>query len=330
MNFDIITPELISSLHINRGIYQGAIILIISLLLARIAPLPRNMQPIVWFGLLAKKLYKYVYRNHHSPFKQAITGIVSSLTLLLPFSGLAFFLTHSIGFPWILEFIILYICLNDANFKLVAEEVCVSIAQQDKLRARALLHPWLTRNTFVLSFSCLSKATIEKLITAPVYGVVGTIVFYSLGGAPLVLLARMIKQLELSWPCFNPKYQYFGRSSYLISNIFFFIPTLLWSFSLAIQGGPQSLLTFIRPRVKGVPRGYIYVCEIGARVLNIELSGPMTFGHNCIALPKIKYGPVPDHHDIKKAILLTSTAFTFWILSLFIIPGLWALLHYLQ
>ncbi|MCL1123127.1 cobalamin biosynthesis protein [Shewanella surugensis] len=330
MNFNIITPELISSLTIDRGILQGAIILIISILLARIAPLPRNMQPIVWFGILAKKLSKRTSHNNCSAFQQIIAGILSSLLLLLPFFALALFLTHSVGFPWIFEFIILYICLNDANFKLVAEEVCVSIAQKDKLRARALLHPWLTRNTFVLSFDSLSKATIEKLITAPVYGVVATIAFYSLGGAPLVLLARMIKQLELTWPCFNPKYQYFGRSSYLIGNIVFFIPTLLWSFSLAIQGGPQSLLTFVRPRVKGVPRGYIYVCEIGARVLNIELSGPMTFGSNCIALPKIKYGPVPDHHDIKRAILLTSTAFTFWILSLIIIPAIWALLRYLQ
>ena len=330
MNFNIITPELISSLTIDRGIFQGAIILIISILLARIAPLPRNMQPIVWFGILAKKLSKSVCQSHHSAFQQILAGLLSSLLLLIPFFIQALFLSHSVGFPWIFEFIILYICLNDANFKLVAEEVCVSLAQQDKLRARALLHPWLTRNTFVLSFNCLSKATIEKLITAPVYGVVGSIVFYCLGGAPLVLLARMIKQLELSWPCFNPKYQYFGRACYLVSNIVFLIPTVLWSFSLAIQGGPQSLLTFIRPRVKGVPRGYIYVCEIGARVLNIELSGPMTFGSNCITLPTIKYGPIPDHHDIKRAILLTSTAFTFWILSLIIVPAIWALIRYLQ
>lgn len=324
-------PEFAQQLLNDSVFYQGTMILLVSLLLSRLASLPREFQPIAWFGILAKELANKVVHSNRSPSQQVIAGTMAAILLILPFWAIVYFLLQLAAFPWFFEFIILYVCLNDDNFKQVAGEVRQALSREDNPLARQLLSLWLYRDTKQLSSVGISKATIEKLVTTPVYGTVSTILFYSLGGAPLVLVTRMIKKLELCWPAINPKFTYFGQPINLLSAALFIIPNWLWNFTLAIQGGPKSILLLFKPLSY---RGPLYnctnTCAIAASVLKVELGGPMKFNNQRVEVTKLIYGPKPDSQDISAAIKLASTGYTLWLIFLILIPLIWAALRYLQ
>ncbi|QFU21671.1 cobalamin biosynthesis protein [Shewanella eurypsychrophilus] len=324
-------PEFAQQLLSESPFYQGTMVLIVSLLLSRIAPLPRNFQPIVWFGYLARELASKVNKPNRAASQQIIAGTLAAILLILPFWLIIYFLLQLAAFPWFFEFVILYTCLNDDNFKQVAAEVRQSLNSADKERARSLLTPWLYRDTKQLSSVGISKATIEKLVTSPVYGTVATIVFFGIGGAPLVLACRMIKKLELCWPPINPKFNHFGKPVYWLSASLFLVPSWLWNFSLAIQGGPKTVLMLFNPLPnKGASYNCLNTCAIAASTLHIELGGPMKFNNQRVDAPRLVYGPKPDSHSISTAIKLASTGYTIWLSFIVLVPILWASLRYMQ
>lgn len=234
-------------------------------------------------------------------------------------------------FTWLFELIILYICLNDENFNLVAKEINHAIKHEDKVLAREMLTPWINRDTRELTAIGLRKATIEKLVTTPVYGTAACVLFFILGGVSLVLAARMLKQLELCWLPLNPHFRYFSLPVYLLNTLIFALPSLLWNLSLAIQGGPKSLLTLIRPVTQN---GRIYhelnTYAIAASVLNIELGGPIKFNGVRVNTHKFICGQLPGGNAINDAIRLARMGHSIWVSFVILIPLVWACLRYLQ
>ncbi|MFT5704193.1 MAG: adenosylcobinamide-phosphate synthase [Shewanella sp.] len=324
-------PEFAQQLLNDSPLYQGAMILFISLLLSKVAPLPRALQPFVAFNFLAKEMAVKVNRNSRSHSQQVIAGALSALILVVPFWAIITFILQLAAFPWFFEFVILYICLNDENFNLVAKDVNCALYNKDKAKARHMLTPWLNRDTQELSNVGLSKATIETLVTTPVYSIVASILFFVIGGVPLVLAARMLKQLELCWLPINPKFRYFSLPIYILNTLLFALPSLLWNLSLAIQGGPRSLATLFKPvSLNGLIYHEFQTYAIAASVLNIELGGPMKFNGVRVNTTKLCYGPLPEQNAIPNAIKLTRMSYAIWIGFVILIPLLWAGLRYLQ
>ena len=215
-------------------------------------------------------------------------------------------------------------------FHKVAEEIGQALNRQDKQQARQLLSYWVYRDTSELSEVGLCKTVIEKLLTTSIYGTVATILFFAIGGAPLVLGARMIKQLEYTWPALNPKYREFGRPAYLLSTLIYWLPTQAWNFTLAIQGGPGALMQLLRPTKSPLPvNHYLPTCALAAKVLNTELGGPQKFTGQKVALMRIGTGPKPTPHTINAALKLAKFSKGIWILSLLLLPCLWAILRLL-
>ncbi|GIU21671.1 cobalamin biosynthesis protein CbiB [Shewanella colwelliana] len=324
-------PDFTQLLANESPLYQGALTLLVAIVLAKLAPLPREAQAFYWFSLLAKSLAAKVNRRHRTASQQVTAGIMATILLVLPFWLIATFLVELAAFPWFFEFIILYLCLCDEQFHKVAEEVAQALKRDDKTSARRLLTPWMYRDTQELSEIGLVKATIERLVTSPVYGSVATILFFTLGGIPLVLGARMIKQLEYCWPSLNPRFSNFGRPVYYLSYGLYYLPTLCWNFSLAIQAGPKALLMLLRPK-KSLYRvnNHLPSCEIAAHALNIELGGPIKMNGTKIRVETIGDGPKPNADNLKPALTLVSTAINIWVLSVIVIPAMWATLRYLQ
>ncbi|MGI2181459.1 cobalamin biosynthesis protein CobD/CbiB [Shewanella oncorhynchi] len=317
--------------EIDGALFEGFLVLFFALLLARLAPLPREMQPLIWFSHLAKQLAAKVNRPERSPSQQATAGFLAMMLLLFPFWAIITFLLELAAFPWFFEFLVLYLCLTDAGFSQVADEIAKALKRGDNASAKKLLQPWVVRDTDSLSEIGLAKATIEKLATAPIYGTASTIFFFAIAGAPLVLAVRMLKQLELSWPPIQPKYQHFCSTVNGVSIILLAIPAWLWSLSLAIQGGPKAFAKLFRaPKNHHAIRGYVLSVNLVASILRIELGGPQKFAGVRINVDKLCYGPQPTSDDITPAIKLTSRACAIWFSFIIILPLLWASLRWLQ
>ncbi|MCK8043715.1 cobalamin biosynthesis protein [Shewanella sp. 1CM18E] len=323
-------PEFTKIFSQDSQLYTGALVLLVSILLARIAPLPRSLQPLEWLSQVAKNLSLKVNHNGRANSQQLIAGTLAMLLLIVPFWAVISFFIELAEFPWFFEAVTIYLCLQDDHFRYIANEVVILIKRDNKVRARSLLEPWLNRSTQSLSNVGLCKATIERLSTTSIYGTVSAILFYAIGGVPLLIVARMLKQLEFCWPIYNPQYRYFGMPVYALSTLLHFIPAKLWTLSLAIQGGPQSLAALFNPKVNGVPMNEYQTSEVVACALNIELGGPVKFNSVKVDMPKVSYGRHPNEDDVKSAVKLNSIAFSLWALAIIVLPGIWAALRILQ
>ncbi|MCE9685347.1 cobalamin biosynthesis protein [Shewanella sp. AS16] len=316
---------------VDGNLFEGFLVLFFALLLARLAPLPREMQPLIWFGHLAKRLAAKVNKPERSPSQRITAGLLASLLLILPFWGIISFLLELAAFPWFFEFLVLYLCLNDASFSQVADDVAQALKRDDNAGAKRLLRLWVARDTQNLSPVGVSKATIEKLVSSPVYGTAATLFFFGLAGASAVLAVRMLKQLELAWPALDPRYRHFNRPVYLASTVLLLIPSWLWSFSLAIQGGPRALKALLSPPVSRFPLGNTLLSlHVSATILGLELGGPQKFNNIRIAVEPIGRGPLPNGAQIRPAVKLASRACALWFSSVVILPMLWAGLRWQQ
>ncbi|GIU22589.1 cobalamin biosynthesis protein [Shewanella schlegeliana] len=323
-------PEFTKIFSLDSQLYTGALVLFVSILLARIAPLPRNLQPLEWLSQVAKNLSAKVNHVNRAPSQQLIAGTLAMLLLIIPFWAVISFLVELAEFPWFFETVIIYLCLQDDHFRYIANEVAIAIKRDNKPHARSLLLPWVSRSTASLSNVGLCKTTIERLSTTSIYGTVSAIVFFAIGGVPLLIIARMIKQIESVWPVYNPQYRYFGMPVYVLSTLVHYIPAKLWSLSLAIQGGPKSLMRLLAPKVNTTPLNEYQTCEVVACALAIELGGPVKFNKEKVDMPKVTYGKLPDENDLLRAVKLNSVAFSLWTLAIVILPSIWGLLRVMQ
>ena len=91
--------------EIDGALFEGFLVLFFALLLARLAPLPREMQPLIWFSHLAKQLAAKVNRSERSPSQQATAGFLAMLLLVFPFWAIITFLLELAAFPWFFEFL---------------------------------------------------------------------------------------------------------------------------------------------------------------------------------------------------------------------------------
>ncbi|MCL1144959.1 cobalamin biosynthesis protein [Shewanella sp. 10N.261.52.F9] len=323
-------PEFTKIFSQDSHLYTGALVLLVSILLARIAPLPRSLQPLEWLSQVAKNLSFKVNHTNRAPSQQIIAGVLASILLIVPFWAILSFLIELAEFPWFFEAVFIYLCLQDDHFRYIANEVAISIKRDNTIRARSLLEPWLNRSTHSLSSVGLCKATIERLSTTSIYGTVSAILFYAIGGVPLLIIARMVKQLEFSWPIYNPQFKYFGLPIYALSTLLHFIPAKLWTLSIAIQGGPKSIVALVNPKTTATPMNEYQTNEVVACALTIELGGPVKFNDVKVNMPKLCYGNHPNENSIRSALKLNSIAFSLWAIAIIVLPSIWALLRVIQ
>lgn len=329
-------PQLLSQ---DGGVLQSCCILFCALILARFAPIPRDLQPLLWFNRIAVLIAAKVNHPERAVSQQLTAGILATLILVVPSGIIVSFLLGLAAYPWFFELIILYFCLCDSAFKPVAEQIANAIKTGNKQHAKGLLSPWVSQNTQVLSEVGLSKTAIEKLFTTPIYGTLATILFFAMGGATMALVARMLRQLEHSWPTYHPHFHIFSSFVGQFNRVIFFIPTLLWHCSLAIQFGQLGLSSIVSsmrpaPGPKQQLNNHYGSYALAAKLLKIELGGPQQFMTNKgqtirVDLPKVKAGPLPDYRHINHAITVTQTANLFWICLTLLLPLIWTGLRFI-
>ncbi|PMG71657.1 hypothetical protein BCU84_02425 [Shewanella sp. 10N.286.51.B7] len=321
-------------IRIDGNLLQSCLVLFMALFISRVAPISRKYHPVVLFHQLANLLSQKVNHPQRSPKQQVTAGLLASMLLVVPIWFTIYFILSLAAYPWFFDCILLYFCISDAGFKPVAKDVISALEHGQKATAKADLAPWFAQQTRSLSEIGIAKATIERLLISPSYGTVATILFYAIGGTPLVLLLHLIKQLEHCWPNYVPQYRFFSAAIYLFNRIIYAVPTMLWNLTLVLQGGFKNISSLInQPSHTGGIYGYSSL-YIGSRILEVELGGPQKFVFNQqeqrVDVSKINPSRMPEVSDIKNAISLTSWAVTFWISFTIAIPMLWTGLRWVQ
>jgi adenosylcobinamide-phosphate synthase len=340
------TPLIQQILLAEAGFFFNSLILVAALGLAYRFPLGADYQPFKGFCFLAKQLASKVKHNDRAPSQQLTAGMLASLLLLFPFWAIISFMLSLAAYPWFFEFLVLYLCLSASNFTPTAKDIVIALNNKRPATAKVLLKDWVSHDTQGLSEVGISKASITQLLTRPGYGTVSGIVFFAIGGVPLVLAACMFRLLELSWPPYTPEFTHFSRFIYRINRLLFWLPTKMWNFSLAIQGGRNGFKALLAPRKTRQALNGFSSLYIGSQVLQVELGGPQKLPSHFsgatsaqkvkqpemyrLELDKIKVGKLPEKQDINLAIKLTSQGQLFWISFTLLIPLFWGGLRWLQ
>lgn len=303
-------------------------IIALALLLAWLLPLPQRFNPLFWLAELAGRMATKVCRPNRSARQQQLAGLMAMILLVLPFWIIALFLLELAAYPSFFELAILYCCMRDLHARRDLSHCGRALLVADKTSARKLLGLWVRRDTDILSEAGIAKTAIELAVTSSAYGSIAVVLFFWIGGVPLVLLALMLKTLEQCWSPSNPRYRDFSRGVTIFNHWLFWLPTQACRLSLAIQGGPQALAQLVR--LKGFAlseRGYLQICQLAATVLAVELGGARKYQGERIAVAKVGPPRLPHNGDINRALNLANTSRWFWLGFSLILPALWVLLR---
>jgi adenosylcobinamide-phosphate synthase len=337
-----------NNLLLQNELIQGCLVLIAAIAAAQLAPLPKHWQPLLWFRLLAAQLAAKVNHLNRSISQQMTAGILATLLLVIPITTIAAFFLELAAYGWFFDFLILYVCISDYQFTHQAKRIQTALEKNNNASAKVILAPWVSQSTQRLSSMGLCKTTIEKTLSAPIYGSIASVIFFALGGSTMVIAAHLLKQLELCWPPYQPKFINFSSFVGQFNRLLFFIPRLLWQFSLAIQFGQLGAKSIaITDKVTQGLNNDFSVIHLGANLLKVELGGPQQFiiqpsasktlsytkgvavenAFEKVNLTKILAGPLPQYQHIHIAIKAAQNGKFFFLALAILLPLLWALLQ---
>ncbi|MBR9726626.1 cobalamin biosynthesis protein [Shewanella intestini] len=318
----------------DGSLLQDCVILFFALICARYAPLAAQYQPLKLVQRIADLLAGKVNRSNRPNNQRQIAGILATLILIIPIVLVCHLFISIAAFPWFFKFIVLYLCLPELSFSQTARIIQRYLHQGNKTKAREKLAIHANYRTDALSEVGISKATIELQLTSPLYGFMSVILFFLIGGLPLVVAAKLLRQLELSWPSYHPQFTTFGALVFSLNRLLFFIPKCLWLITLALPLGRSPFKALKIELQSQQPNNDVACHSLGAQLLNIELGGPQQFIHQDnitrVARNKLAGTHLPNSSAILLAEKLISPAFYFWLILTMLLPLIWFALKWLQ
>ena len=261
--------------------------------------------PLVGFGNLASSLGKVIHQRFSTASYsfQQLSGAVSWCLLVLP---LPLFLLM-LPLPWwadaLVGVICLYFSLGLRSLKQHAMKVYWPLKADNLPQARQFTGYLVSRDTRIMNEAQISRACVESVLENANDSVIASLFWFAVGGAPAVVLHRLVNTLDAMWGYRNERYLHFGRwaaraddimalPSAIITSILCLIwmicqrgLALLMSGLLAEHSKPSPLPKDIQSWVHNVWRQALAYKSFngglsmasGAWVLGIRLGGPAIY-----------------------------------------------------
>ncbi len=296
-----------------------SLILFTALLLDLILGETKRFHPLVGFGYLANKIEAYVNRPTHSK-KTAIglklLGALCCLVLVLPLP-IGYYILHENSWPyWCLDAVILYLALAYNSLVLHAKQILIPLQKNDLPSARHFCSYLVSRDTRKLNQQAIARATTESVLENGHDAVIASLVWFTLGGIPAVILHRLVNTLDAMWGYRNSRFVHFGYFSAKFDDLLGWpsakITSLLYScqgdFLLAMKNAYQQGRQY-----KSLNGGWVMAA--GATVLKISLGGQASYHGKTIQSVTLGVGPSVNTHAIATSLTLVRNAAIIFIIS---------------
>ena len=309
--------------------FKLTIILVFALLLDHILGEPKKFHPLIGFGNIANQVEKWLNKpmNQGISFSKinAIMGAFAWCLVVLPCCYLSYALLSilPISLQFIIEASFLYLAIGLNSLHLHAMQVFTPLNQGDLDTARHYTGYLVSRETNALTPEEMSRATVESMLENGHDAVIASIVYYLIGGIPLVILHRLANTLDAMWGYKNTRYNSFGFFAARVDDILGFISGKICTFLYAIQ----------QPFLSGLKNAYQqgsqykshnggWVMAAGATVMKISLGGNAIYHGKKITSPTLglaKNGSSKvKTEDIPQSISLVRRATILLVLLVFI------------
>ncbi|MDU0355969.1 CobD/CbiB family cobalamin biosynthesis protein [Paraglaciecola aquimarina] len=190
--------------------------------------------PLVGFGNIANWCESRFNREAHSHLAK-LKGQLCCLALVMPLPIFIFLIASPSIFYILLETFILYLAIGQQSLAQHAMQIYQPLVAGDLAQARHYTGYIVSRETSELSENEMARATVESVLENGHDAVLASLVYFLIGGAPLVILHRLVNTLDAMWGYKTPRFLYFGWFSAKFDDILGFFTAILSSvlYSLA-------------------------------------------------------------------------------------------------
>ena len=174
--------------------------------------------PLVGFGNIAN--FVEAKCNHPQYAKSRVLGTIACLSIVLPLPIMFFIFgnyilgtstldtstldtssldTSTLGNTplfWLLETFILYLAIGQRSLAQHAQQIFQPLQHHDLATARHFTGYIVSRDTQDMSQQDMTRATVESVLENGHDAVIASLFYFCLGGAPLVILHRLVNTLD--------------------------------------------------------------------------------------------------------------------------------------
>lgn len=318
MTFNEFTSWLFSTLPF----YTFTLTIILALLLDKYLGEARQYHYLVGFGWLAQQIEKRLNtfqsdkkscetRSLRFNIKKALLGSLAWAILVLPIPLLYFLYLNQLTWYWqiLLDATVLYLAIGLNSLHQHAMQVYQPLKANDLEEARHFTGYLVSRETAKLTPTEMSRATVESMLENGHDSVIASIVYFIIGGAPLVIIHRFANTLDAMWGYRTSQFNSFGFASARLDDSLGFISAKICTLLYAIQGKCLTALTnAYQQGNKYKSHNGGWVMAAGATVMNKKLGGSAQYNGKIVESVTLGCGENIATEDIPKSISIVNRA----------------------
>ncbi|PKF61606.1 cobalamin biosynthesis protein CobD [Psychromonas sp. psych-6C06] len=298
------------------------ITLLCALLIDHLLGEPRRFHPLIFFGNLARKLEKRLNQGSHR--KRLLMGIAAWLILVIPIPLLVVAVLSFV--PFYIAFLInVYVVYWAVALKSLTEhgmQIYQPLTDNNLSQAQHYCAYIVSRDTSELDAQAISRATTESMLENGHDGVTATLIYFVIGGAPLVIMHRLSNTLDAMWGYRTAQFNYFGKCSARMDDLLGFISAKVTTLLFAIVGlfnGTAKMALFNAYQQSKTYKSHNggWVMAAGATVINVCLGGTAIYFGKSVQSPQLGQGEAVQSKHIKMSLTLVRQAVCVGLIILF-------------
>jgi len=311
------TEPLISFILSGMAAFSVSLTLLLALWLDRWLGEPRRFHHLIGFGWLAQKIERCLNppNLHQKPLRRSrslvLRGALSWLLLVLPLPIFYYFILSDLPIYWqvLLDSLILYLAIGLTSLEQHAMQVFRPLQQDNLRQARHFTGYLVSRKTKQLSPQEMARATVESMLENGHDGVIASLIYYLIGGIPLVIAHRLANTLDAMWGYKTAQFYSFGYASARADDLLGFVTGKCSTLLYALQ----------RPSCPSIKNAYRqgnqykshnggWVIAAGATVMAISLGGRAIYHGQTVLSVTLGAGREVCVDDIPRSISLVKRA----------------------
>ncbi|WP_236546762.1 cobalamin biosynthesis protein CobD/CbiB [Psychromonas sp. L1A2] len=284
---------------------------------------PTRFHPLIIFGNFANKLEKKFNKGNYK--QQFIGGLIAWCLLVLPLPLLYVLLLWILPI-YLIVLVNIYIvywavALNSLN--LHGMQIYKPLINNDLAQAQHYCSYIVSRDTSQLDAQAISRATTESMLENGHDGVTATLIYFVIGGAPLVIIHRLSNTLDAMWGYRTDQFNYFGKCSARMDDLLGFVSAKITTLLFVVIGlfnstAKQALTNAYQQSLEYKSHNGGWVMASGATVLKACLGGSAVYFGKTVVSPQLGEGEVVQSKHIKASLRLVKQAVILWMLIIFV------------
>lgn len=297
----------------------SALMMVAALLLDSLLGEPRHFHPLVGFGRYAMWLEQHLNRGAHAAIPLRLYGALAWSLAVAPVVAAAWLAWQQPILQPFAGTVILYFALGLRSLDEHATRIQTALEANNLTLARQHTGDIVSRDTAAMQAEDVARAGVESVLENGNDAVFAALFWFTVAGAPGVLLFRLSNTLDAMWGYRTPRFLYFGWAAARMDDGLNFIPARLTALTYALLGHTRHALHCWRrqaPAWDSPNAGPVMAS--GAGSLNIKLGGAARYHGNLEDRPALGTGQTPQAADIGRAMLLVKRGVWLWATLLFV------------